>query len=241
MSLIVTAAARTHVGRVRRRNEDSFYCGRSLFAVADGLGGHVAGDVASNTVIDALRPYDKETAAADLLTVLGRMVFKANQALREKVEAEPEAAGMGTTLVAMLLSGSTAALANIGDSRAYLLRDGDDADGKPEAIPITEDHVYGNLVSDADDVPNLPPKMSRFLDGRADGRSPDLNIREMQAGDRFLLCSDGLSAVVPPDLILEALRSSTDPGDAADQLVSLAVDHGGPDNITVIIIDVREA
>ncbi|WP_066369611.1 PP2C family protein-serine/threonine phosphatase [Herbidospora mongoliensis] len=239
MSLTVTAAARTHVGLVRRRNEDAFYCGRSLFAVADGLGGHIAGDVASNTVIDALRSYDEETVAADLLSVLGRMVFAANQSLLEKVEAEPESAGMGTTLVAMLLTGSTAALANIGDSRAYLFRDGDTADGKPEMIPITEDHIYGNLVSDAGDVPNLPPKMSRFLDGRTDGRSPDLNVRETQAGDRFLLCSDGLSAVVPPDLMREALRSSTDPGDAADHLVSLAIDHGGPDNITVIVVDVH--
>lgn len=240
MSLKVTTAAGTHVGLVRGRNEDAFYCGQALFAVADGLGGHVSGDVASNTAIDALRPYDKETAPADLLTALGRMVYAANQALREKVEAEPESAGMGTTLVAMLWAGSMVAFANIGDSRAYLLRDSDTDDAKAELIPLTEDHTYGNLVSDASAVPNLPPKMSRFLDGRVDGRSPDLNIRELADGDRFLLCSDGLSAVVPRHLIREALRSSPDPGDAVDRLVSLATDRGGPDNITVIVVDMHK-
>ncbi|WP_329088739.1 MULTISPECIES: PP2C family protein-serine/threonine phosphatase [unclassified Streptosporangium] len=223
---------------MRRRNEDAVYSGRSLFAVADGLGGHTAGDVASTTVIEALRPHDRQVDPADLPTVLGRAVYEANRALRRRIDAEPEVAGMGTTLVAMLWSGTTAVLANVGDSRAYLLRDAGRASG---IVQITEDHTYGNLVADADSVPHLAGRISRFLDGRADGRSPDLTARELRSGDRFLLCSDGLSSAVPGELVRDVLRSSNDPEEAADRLVTLAIDHGGPDNITVIVIDVRNA
>ncbi|MEV4753004.1 protein phosphatase 2C domain-containing protein [Streptosporangium sp. NPDC049248] len=240
MTVIVEAAARTHVGLVRQRNEDSFYAGQSLFAVADGLGGHIAGDIASATVIEALRPHDRQSNPADPITILGQAVYAANQALHRRIETEPELAGMGTTLVAMLWSGSTAVLANVGDSRAYLLRSADSGtSGAPGLVQITEDHTYGNLVADASSVPNLPGRISRFLDGRADGRSPDLTARELRSGDRILLCSDGLSSVVPRELIQDALCSSKDPEEVADHLITLAINHGGPDNITVIVIDVR--
>jgi PPM family protein phosphatase len=89
-------------------------------------------------------------------------------------------------------------------------------------------------------VPNLPPRIARFLDGRADGRSPDLNSRELHLGDRFLLCSDGLSSVVASDLIRDALISYRAPVEAAEHLVALAIDQGGPDNITVVVVDVQE-
>lgn len=237
MSLIIDAAARTHVGLVRRRNEDSVYAGQSLFAVADGLGGHVAGDVASATVIEALRPYDQLVDEANLSRSLGRAVKAANESLRNKIEAEPKLVGMGTTLVAMLWSGTEFVLANVGDSRGYLLRTGKVS----QLIPITEDHIYGNLMSDAGSVPNLPERLARFLDGRADGRSPDLTTRSLREGDRFLLCSDGLSPVVPNNLIHTALGSSANSDDTADRLIKLAIDHGGPDNVTVIVIDVRSA
>ncbi|GAA4182064.1 hypothetical protein GCM10022252_07400 [Streptosporangium oxazolinicum] len=235
MPLTVEAAARTHIGLVRRRNEDAVYAGRHLFAVADGLGGHTSGDLASTTVIEALRPHDRQVDPADLSAVLGRAVYEANQALRRRTEIEPELAGMGTTLVALLWSGTRAVLANVGDSRAYLRHD---TDGPSEIVQITEDHTYGNLVADADNVPNLPGRISRFLDGRADGRSPDLTIRALHSGDRFLLCSDGLSSAVPNELIRDTLRSSNDPEEAVDRLVTLAIDHGGPDNISAIVIDV---
>ncbi|MFF3440680.1 PP2C family protein-serine/threonine phosphatase [Streptosporangium sp. NPDC002721] len=217
---------------MRRRNEDAVYSGRYLFAVADGLGGHTSGDVASATVIETLRPDDRQVDPADLPAVLGQAVYAANHALRRRIETESERAGMGTTLVAMLWSGTTAVLANVGDSRAYLLR-------ASEIVQITEDHTYGNLVADADSVPNLSGRISRFLDGRADGRSPDLTTRELRPGDRLLLCSDGLSSAVPGDLIRDTLRSSDDPEEVADRLITLAIDHGGPDNITAIVIDVR--
>ncbi|WP_433249267.1 PP2C family protein-serine/threonine phosphatase [Streptosporangium sp. CA-135522] len=114
-----------------------------------------------------------------------------------------------------------------------------DVSGVSKIAQITEDHTYGNLVADASGVPNLPERISRFLDGRADGRSPDLTSRELHSGDRFLLCSDGLSSAVSDELIQDALRSSKDPEEAADHLIRLAIDHGGPGNITVIVIDVR--
>ncbi len=168
----VVAAGRTHVGLVRRRNEDSLYVGRSLFAVADGLGGHVAGDIASATAIEALQPYDRQTDPASLPAALGRAVRDTNEALRRRIQTEPELAGMGTTLVAMLLSGAEAVLANVGDSRAYLLRGWDSGDSG--TLQITEDHTFEHLVADAASVPDLPERLSRFLDGRIDGRSPDL-------------------------------------------------------------------
>jgi serine/threonine protein phosphatase PrpC len=237
-SITVEAAGRTHIGLVRRRNEDSMYVGRSLFAVADGLGGHPAGDVASTTVIGALPAYDQPVPPADLLSTLGRAVRAADDALRQKIEVEPQLGGMGTTLVALLCSGSSAVLANIGDSRAYLLRNGD-ANDEVGTVQITEDHTYDHVVADAATVPNLGEVLSRWLDGRADGRSPDLTAWDLRPGDRFMLCSDGLSSFVPHDLVDATLRSSSDPGEAADRLVALALEHGGPDNVTVVVIHVR--
>jgi protein phosphatase len=232
----IEAAGRTHIGLVRRRNEDSMYVGRSLFAVADGLGGHVAGDVASTTAIDALRPHDDVVDPANLSIALGRAVSNANDALRRRTAAEPELAGMASTLVAMLWCGRAAVLANVGDSRAYLLRSSDS--NARTTSQITEDHTYEHLVADAARVPNLPQRLSRFLDGRPDGRSPDLTTWALRPGDRFMLCSDGLSSFVPHSLIHNTLSTFDRPDEAADRLVSLALDHGGPDNITVVIINV---
>jgi protein phosphatase len=107
-------------------------------------------------------------------------------------------------------------------------------------VQITEDHTYGNLLADAADVPNLPERITRFLDGRADGRSPDLTNHTLRPGDRILLCSDGLSSPVSTQLIQNALATTATPQHAVDQLVTLALDHGGPDNITVVVIHVED-
>lgn len=235
-TITVNIAGRTHVGRIRRRNEDSLYLGRMLVAVADGLGGHVAGDVASATAIDVLRSYDRPVDPTGLAATLGQAVKDVNETIRRKATAEPALTGMATTLVALMWAGTLAVLANLGDSRAYLLRRTTDAD---HTVLITEDHTYSHLVADAADVPNLPERLSRFLDGRADGRSPDLTFWKLQPGDRFLLCSDGLSSYVPHDLIHAAMASSDSLDDVADRLVSLALDHGGLDNVTVIVVDVE--
>jgi serine/threonine protein phosphatase PrpC len=228
----IRAAVRSHVGLVRKRNEDAWLLGEHLVAVADGLGGHVAGDVASATVIDALRPYDRAVGSGQLAENLGRAVNAANEALRQQTRANPELAGMGSTLVGMVWTGDSAALANVGDSRIYLLRGG-------ELQQLTDDHIYERLVAEASDVPNLPERLARFLDGRADGRSPDLTPLDLHAGDRILLCSDGLSSYVTHDFIQEALDRSRGPDEATDRLIELAIEQGAPDNVTVIVSDAR--
>lgn len=229
----IRTAGRTHVGLVRKRNEDALHLGEHLVAVADGLGGHVAGDVASMTVIRALRPFDRAVGPDQLTENLGRAVNAANEALRRQTTANPELAGMGSTLVGMAWSGAQATVANVGDSRSYLLRSG-------ELQQITEDHIYEHLVAEAGDVPNLRERLARFLDGRTDGRSPDLTPIDLHAGDRILLCSDGLSTYVTHDFIHGALTAPT-PDEASDRLIDLAMKQGAPDNVTVIVIDVRPA
>jgi PPM family protein phosphatase len=237
LTLAVEAASRTHVGLVRRRNEDALYQGQWLYVVADGMGGHVAGDVASATAIEALEPYDQSVEPVALSAALGKAINAAGDALRRRIRSEPELAGMGTTVVAMLRSGAAAALANVGDSRGYLLRDlGSD---NSKTVQVSEDHTYQHLVADAATVPSLPEKLARFVDGRADGRSPDITALELRPGDRLLLCSDGLSSFVPHDLIHAALSALSSPGEVAERLVGLALDQGGHDNVTVIVIDVR--
>ena len=227
-------AGGTHVGLVRGRNEDALYQGEWLFAVADGLGGHVAGDIASTTAIDALKPYDRRVEPDELPATLGRAVSDANEALRRRIRDDPRHAGMGTTLVALMWSGAAAVLANLGDSRAYLMR------GRGRLVQISEDHTYQHLVAGAATVPTLPEKITRFLDGRQDGRSPDITRHELHPGDRILLCSDGLSSYVPHDVIEDALRAEEDPARAVDLLTGSALDRGGPDNVTVLLIDVAD-
>jgi PPM family protein phosphatase len=196
------------------------------------MGGHPAGDVASATVIESLRPLDDQPIRpVDLATTLGRAVGAANDAVRRRISAAPETAGMGSTLVALLWSGSTAVLANVGDSRAYLLRG--------QTRQITEDHVYQHLVSDAGDAPGLAERLTRFLDGRRDGRSPDVTTWNLVPGDRFLLCSDGLSSFVPHDLIHAALSAPDSPAEKTDRLIALAIDQGTPDNVTAVVMDIR--
>ena len=225
----VAWAAGSSTGTTRTVNEDAAYAGRWLFAVADGMGGHVAGEVASASAIAALHSYDAEASPADLLDVLSRAVSRASGELRHRIEQDRGLAGMGTTLTTMLWSGHTFALAHIGDSRAYLLRSG-------RLRQLTEDHALSNLVADSRNSPLLAPLMTRYLDGRPD-RSPDLGLHEAMPGDRYLLCSDGLSAVVPEQAIREELEAGDDPARIIDQLTELANRAGGPDNITAIVID----
>jgi serine/threonine protein phosphatase PrpC len=236
-TLSVEAASRTHIGHVRRRNEDAFYQGQWLYAVADGLGGHVAGDIASTTAIDALKAYDHPVQPADLTDVLGKAINDADEALRRRIREEPELAGMGTTMVAILRSGSAAVLANVGDSRAYLMRNF--RTQHSPMVQVSEDHTYRHLVADANEVPNLPEKLARFLDGRKDGRSPDLIALQLRPGDRILLCSDGLSSYVPQEIISAALNSPHNAGEIADGLIASALDRGGRDNVTVIVVNVE--
>jgi serine/threonine protein phosphatase PrpC len=230
MTALTMWAAGSDTGRVRPANEDSAYAGRWLYAVADGMGGHVAGEIASAAAITALAAYDTETEPARLVDVLASAVTEANAAIRRRIEGNPGFQGMGTTLTAMLWSGRTCALAHIGDSRAYRLRGG-------QLRQLTEDHALRNLVAATRTSPALAPVMSRYLDGRAD-RSPDLGLRDAAPGDRYLLCSDGLTSVVPDQAIRDVLESGDGLTRIIERLTGLANSAGGPDNITAIVIDV---
>jgi PPM family protein phosphatase len=226
--ITLVAAAASETGLVRQGNEDAAYSGRWLYAVADGMGGHAAGEVASAAVIESLRAYDIEVGQSGLLDVLAHAVAEANAEVARRAAEDPSRLGMGTTLTAMLRSGDRVGLVHIGDSRAFRLRDG-------QLRQMTEDHVMGKLVSNAG---ALAPVLTRYLDGRPD-RSPDLGLRELRPGDRYLLCSDGLSPVVPSVMIRSVLAAARDASETVRQLVVLADEAGAPDNVSVIVLDVR--
>lgn len=235
-ALVIRYAMRSDIGLHREDNEDAAYAGARLLAVADGMGGHAAGEVASAAAIDALRPLDTEVPAGELLNALDHAVRRAGSAMQDIVEADPLRRGMGTTLTAILWSGSQLALVHIGDSRAYLLRDG-------ELFQITHDHtMVQSLIDDgritAEEAASHPQRQL-LLRALGDGSSePDLQLRDASSGDRYLLCSDGLSDVVPDDGIAWVLTSIPDPDEAAGKLIALANEGGGPDNITCIVADV---
>ncbi|SDO04964.1 PP2C family serine/threonine-protein phosphatase [Geodermatophilus sp. DSM 45219] len=237
MSLALRYAARSDRGLVRGNNQDSVYAGPRLLAVADGMGGHAAGDVASKVVIAALEHLDDDAPSGDMLQALREAVFDGSEHLREVIRESPQLEGMGTTLTAVLFAGGRLALCHVGDSRAYLVRDG-------VLQQITHDDTFvQTLIDDGRITPeeaNHHPQRSlllRALNGQ--DVDPDLSMREARAGDRYLLCSDGLSGVVSEETLAEALQDP-DPQATADRLIELALRSGGPDNITVIVADVVE-
>jgi serine/threonine protein phosphatase PrpC len=237
-TLGIRYAVRSDIGMHRKQNEDSAYAGARLLAVADGLGGHAGGEVASAAAIDALKPLDTEIPAGDLLNALEHAVHEANDKLQLIAESDPSLRGLGTTLTAMLWSGSQLALVHIGDSRAYLLREG-------ELFQITHDHTLVQTLIDEgritpDEAASHPQRslLMQALDGRSP--RPDLQLREATEGDRYLLCSDGLYSVVAMDKLREVLSDVPDPEDVVQQLIDLANSGGGPDNITCVVADVIE-
>jgi protein phosphatase len=237
MSLVLRYAARSDRGLIRGNNQDSVYAGPRLLAVADGMGGHAAGDVASKVVIAALEHLDDDAPSGDMLQSMREAVFEGSEHLREVIRESPQLEGMGTTLTAILFAGGRLALCHVGDSRAYLLRDG-------QLTQITHDDTFvQTLIDDGRITPeeaNSHPQRSlllRALNGQ--DVDPDLSMREARAGDRYLLCSDGLSGVVSEETLAEALLDP-DPQATADRLIELALRSGGPDNVTVIVADVVE-
>jgi protein phosphatase len=232
-------AAATDVGRMRKNNEDSYLSAKPVAAVADGMGGHSAGEVASAIAIEelaALRdrgPWENETAATEDLK---QAILRANRRIREMAASDRKLNGMGTTLVALLEDGDMVHVANVGDSRGYLLRQG-------ELSQVTVDH---SLVQELVDDGRLSPEDAerhpqRSVITRALGIDHevefDLFTYKLQVGDRLLLCSDGLSDVVEPAQIRNVLLRVRSAQKAARQLVSVANEQGGPDNITVIVVD----
>jgi serine/threonine protein phosphatase PrpC len=237
MTLVLRYAARSDRGLIRGNNQDSVYAGPRLLAVADGMGGHAAGDVASKVVIAALEHLDDDTPSGDMLQSMREAVFEGSEHLREVIRESPQLEGMGTTLTAILFAGGRLALCHVGDSRAYLVRDG-------QMSQITHDDTFvQTLIDDGRITPeeaNSHPQRSlllRALNGQ--DVEPDLSMREVRDGDRYLLCSDGLSGVVSEETLAEALKDP-DPEATADRLIELALRSGGPDNVTVIVADVVE-
>lgn len=235
MTLVLRYAARSDRGLVRANNEDSVYAGARLLALADGMGGHAAGEIASQLVIAALAHLDDDEPGGDLLAKLDQAVREGNAAIAAHVENDPELEGMGTTLTAILFAGNKLGLVHVGDSRGYMLRDG-------ELAQITKDDTFVQTLVDegritAEEAHSHPQRslIMRALTGHE--VEPTLNMREARAGDRYLLCSDGLSDPVSQETILEALQMP-DVAESADRLIELALRGGGPDNVTVVVADV---
>jgi protein phosphatase len=235
MTLALRYAARSDRGLVRANNEDSVYAGARLLALADGMGGHAAGEVASQLVIAALAHLDDDEPRGDLLAKLERAVHEGNAAIADQVELHPDLDGMGTTLTGILFAGDRLGLVHIGDSRGYLLRDG-------ELAQITKDDTFVQTLVDegritAEEAHSHPQRslIMRALTGHE--VEPTLIMREAREGDRYLLCSDGLSDPVSQETILEALKIP-DVAGSAERLIELALRGGGPDNVTVVVADV---
>ncbi len=234
------AGSATDVGQVRSNNQDRLLEANPVFAVADGMGGAAAGEVASATAIEALQAWFAQIGSPtpdDLI----EGAEKANRAVWDRAEANPEMRGMGTTLVALaLIDADKVAIANVGDSRLYAMHHG-------ELRQVTEDH---NLVAELVAQGRLSAEEAEFhprrnIMTRALGVDPevpvDLFIEDAEPGDRYLLCSDGLPREVKDDQIASILRRLSSPEEAAKELVDEANRKGGNDNITVVIVDVVDS
>jgi len=239
VNIALRYAARSDVGLVRSNNQDSGYAGPHLLVVADGMGGHAGGDVASSIAIAALAPLDGESHGPDdALAELERSIDHARQDLVDRSVSDPELVGMGTTVTAILRAGNKLAMAHLGDSRAYLLRDG-------ELTQVTTDHTFVQHLVDtgrisADEAETHPQRnvVMRVLGDFDIDLTPDMSVREAKPGDRWLLCSDGLSGFVSPETIAQTLLETPDVDECADHLLQLALRAGSTDNVTVVVADV---
>ena len=242
MTTALRYAARTHLGLgPKSRNEDSGYAGPHLLVLADGMGGHAAGDVASSMIVGALAPLDEEVVSGEqALRVLEGELREANAQLRSAMREDSALAGMGATTIAMLRSGNKLAMAHIGDSRAYLLREG-------TFSQITKDHSFVQTLLDTHRITEAEAQhhpqrslVTRVMTGNPDDE-PDLSIRELLPGDRYLLCSDGLTDFVSPDIVAEIITAATTPDEAADRCIELALKASTRDNVTVVVADVVDS
>ncbi|MGB4324283.1 MAG: PP2C family serine/threonine-protein phosphatase [Candidatus Nanopelagicales bacterium] len=238
-SLGLRYAAKSDVGLVRQGNEDSGYVGPRLLLVADGMGGHAAGELASSLAIATVADLDVHPPTnADVLTSLAEAIDNVGDAIGELIADDPDLTGMGTTITGLYWLGGRIAVVHVGDSRAYLFRDN-------ELIQLTHDHTYVQTLVDSgritEEEASVHPRRSLLM--RAlDGMNPveaDLSVREARSGDRFLLCSDGLSGVVR-DTEIADLLSTGEPTGVVTRLVDLALERGAPDNVTVVVADVVE-
>jgi serine/threonine protein phosphatase PrpC len=236
------SAAVSHVGKIRSDNQDSGYAGRHLFVVADGMGGHAGGDVASAIAVKRIAEVDKlYTSANDAEFALQSAVLAANSLIAETVFDHIELTGMGTTVSGMLRVGDKVALAHIGDSRIYRFRDG-------KLEQISNDHTFvqrlvdsGRITPEEAAVHPRRAVLMRVLGDVDAAPELDTTVLDTRPGDRWLLCSDGLSSYVSDDKVAAVLASTPDALDAAELLVKESLDQGAPDNVTVILVDVDDS
>jgi len=256
----IAAAGVTDVGRKRKHNEDAFDYkieeagDEGLFIVADGMGGHAAGEVASKITVETVGEFIAATRQKEEATWpfkynhelhfnsnrLAIAIEKANERVMAAVSAQPWLKGMGTTVVAGLLDGKLLSLAHVGDSRAYLFRDG-------QLSRLTDDHSWvheqvaaGILTEDEAKSHPLKNVVTRALGG-GPSVSPDLQELTFETGDVFLFCSDGLTTMLSDEEIRDAVAEEADPKKLCDKLVEMANDKGGVDNITVVVARITSA
>lgn len=240
MTTITAATAASHVGRVRSNNQDSGYAGTSLFVVADGMGGHAGGDVASAIAVRRIAETDRFDFASpqEAEFALQSAMIAANDEISETVAERPELTGMGTTVSALVRVGDVVTTAHIGDSRIYLFRDG-------ELSQITNDHTFvqrlvetGRITPEEAAVHPRRSVLMRVLGDIDQVPEIDTSILGTVPGDRWMLCSDGLSSYVSEERILAVVESAPTSADAASALIGEALDNGAPDNVTAIVVDI---
>jgi len=247
MSPTLLSAAGSDVGRRRAMNQDSAAAGTRLLVVADGMGGHAHGEVASTVAVESVLELEARLAAdltdlsdVDLTAALGKALSEAADRLTTLASDDPQLRGTGTTVVAFLADGARIGIAHIGDSRAYMLRDG-------ALVRLTRDHTLVQSLVDEGRITEQEaathPRRSWLMRTLQDGSAaePDLFVHDAVVGDRYLICSDGLTAVLDDEMVAEVLRSETDRDAAVARFLRLANAGGGPDNITCIVADFVDA
>ena len=242
MAIKTISYAASDIGRVRSSNQDSGYAGFNLFFVADGMGGHAGGDIASALVAQRVAQadaiYDSAEKAGEILR---ETIWQANAVLRESCKEHPELSGMGTTFSGMIIVGDKATIAHIGDSRIYRARDG-------EVKQITSDHTFvqrlvetGRITAEEALVHPRRSVLMRVLGDMEEFPEIDIETYDVLPGDRWMMCSDGLSGPVPESVMDRLMLSKIDSYEATELLVGEALEFGAPDNVTVVVVDIVNA
>ena len=239
MAIKTLSYAGSDIGRVRSSNQDSGYAGYNLFFVADGMGGHAGGDIASALCAQRIARADERYPDAETAgKALKDIIWEANSVLAATVAEHPELAGMGTTFSGIIFTGDKVTIGHVGDSRIYLARDG-------VVKQMTKDHTFVQRLVDTGRITEaealVHPRRSvlmRVLGDVEEFPEVDLETIETKPGDRWLLCSDGLSGFVPPDISDRILLSKIEASEATELLIGEALEFGAPDNVTVVVVDV---
>ena len=242
MAIKTISYAASDIGRVRSSNQDSGYAGFNLFFVADGMGGHAGGDIASALVAQRVAQadaiYDSAEKAGEILR---ETIWQANSVLRDACQEHPELSGMGTTFSGMIIVGDKATIAHIGDSRIYRARNG-------EVKQITSDHTFvqrlvetGRITAEEALVHPRRSVLMRVLGDMEEFPEIDIETYDVLPGDRWMMCSDGLSGPVPESVMDRLMLSKIDSYEATELLVGEALEFGAPDNVTVVVVDIVNA